>query len=239
MTLGSRPGGVSIATLNYDQTIETCAEQHGVTCATGVGEWDSTGHLAFPADAVRLYKLHGSIDWARTGEDFEDAYNHQTGQYSPMGMNRVALRPSAPMGKELPFVVFGRREKLRADGPFLDLRAAFAHRLSCARVLVVVGYSFGDEHVNALVSHWLTVNDARRLVVIDPYFPTQIRPNWRGDIRPTLIRQLVRTNRSVPPGSAPEVVATRLSVVRRGAAESLGEICSLNGDALLARPYME
>ena len=70
-----------------------------------------------------------------------------------------------------PFIVLGRGEKLTPRGPFLDLRAEFAAELQHTSHLVVVGYSFSDEHVNELIRKWQSTNDERILVVVDPVFP--------------------------------------------------------------------
>ncbi len=240
VALGNRPDGVSIATLNYDRTIEMAAQQAGVACSTGVEDWDSTGHLDFADDAVRLYKLHGSIDWTRGSKQFHDHFNYQTQQYAPMGMDQASLLTTPPQAHgELPFVIFGRREKLRPEGPFLDLRGAFAARLSSARVLVVVGYSFGDEHVNALIARWLNANKERRLVVIDPTFPSEWQGSGRDDARQRLIYQLVRMDRPMKLGvSEVQVLATRLAVIRKSATDCLEEICAASGDDLLGWPFV-
>jgi hypothetical protein len=240
VALGRRPNGVSIATLNYDRTIEISAQQAGVACSTGVEKWDSSGRLDFGDSAVRLYKLHGSIDWTRGSKQFRDYYNYQTEQYTPMGMDQVSLLTTPPERHgQLPFVIFGRREKLRPQGPFLDLRAAFSRRLSAARVLVVIGYSFGDEHVNALIAHWINTNEDRRLMVIDPAFPSNWQAGWRGDARQKLVYQLVRINRDVGRGiTQPKVLATRLSILRKSTADCLEEICTATGDELIDRPFL-
>ena len=49
-------------------------------------------------------------------------------------------------------MVFGAGEKHRSDGPFLDLLMEAKRSLSEALELVVVGYSFRDDHVNHLIS---------------------------------------------------------------------------------------
>jgi len=64
--------------------------------------------------------------------------------------------------------VFGAREKLQAQGPFLDLLAQFSAALQQSQHLVVVGYSFRDEHVNEYISRWVLGDDSRVVTVINP-----------------------------------------------------------------------
>lgn len=172
-----RNGQVVIATLNYDLAIEHVSRSLGVPCSTGIDDWARRWQLEWPQRGVKLIKLHGSIDWNR--EVFDPSMER-----GEMGLPQTILRtagsqadvddpydlPSDP----IPLVVYGRREKLRSEGPFLDLRAEFVKELKRASHLVVVGYGFGDEHVNSLITHWINSDSARRLVVLDPDFPI----NW-------------------------------------------------------------
>ncbi|MCL4853981.1 MAG: hypothetical protein KJZ78_21685, partial [Bryobacteraceae bacterium] len=66
-----------------------------------------------------------------------------------------------------PAVIFGHRNKLTADGPFLDLLQAFVQSLEGSTLLTIVGYSFGDGHINALIARWLNGNTSRRLRIVN------------------------------------------------------------------------
>ncbi len=158
-----RDHSVTVATLNYDLAVETAASRAGVPSSTGLGDWRSTGELRWPDSGLRLLKLHGSIDWDRSVEFPDDGV---------LGLPQEVPGPDGP--EALPFVVYGRREKLRAQGPFLDLRAELVSSLRSARYLVVVGYGFRDDHVNEVVRRWINTDADRRLIVVDPVFPA----NW-------------------------------------------------------------
>ena len=67
-----------------------------------------------------------------------------------------------PYHDEAPAVIFGGRSKLRADGPYLDLLREFVSALTGTEDLVVVGYSFRDDHVNEVVRTWLGTNPTAR-----------------------------------------------------------------------------
>ncbi len=75
-----------------------------------------------------------------------------------------------------PAVVFGQRNKLTAEGPFLDLLRSFRDGLAGADRLTVVGYSFRDPHINEYLSQWLNEDEGRRIRVIDPGFEGNREP---------------------------------------------------------------
>lgn len=144
-----------VASLNYDLTVESAAERVGVSLTTGVEEWSTSGEWRWPDTGVRLLKLHGSIDWRESSRPLEEGLLPQ-------------LRIDVGGSRETPAVIFGGRNKLRPDGPFLELLAQFELMLAEARALVVVGYSFRDEHVNEVLRRWLNARRENRLVILDP-----------------------------------------------------------------------
>ena len=158
---------LTIATLNYDLTIETAARKHGVPISRGVSEWQRQGTLRFTGADVDLLKLHGSLDWTRVrtqsslrSSEFRDVELLERER-------AISLGPS---------LVFGQREKLRPAGPFLQLLEEFRSRLAGARHLVIVGYGFRDDHINELVFQWLESTPERFLTIVDPAYAQ--RHNW-------------------------------------------------------------
>ena len=67
-----------------------------------------------------------------------------------------------------PAVVFGEAGKLRSEGPYLELPLAWSAELRLADSLVVVGYSFRDQHVNEVIARWFHADARRRITVVDP-----------------------------------------------------------------------
>lgn len=166
-------GGSVIATLNYDLTVETAADSRGITVSRGVESWPDTGQLHFETGALKLIKLHGSLDWT-----------HQRKRPSWVDheyrMDPDPFVPKAPSDHEEPAVIYGKRGKLRPQGPFLDLRAEFARCLDKTDCLAVVGYSFQDDHVNEVIRSWLRRNETRWIVVVDPSLPTGMAYRYRN-----------------------------------------------------------
>jgi hypothetical protein len=201
---GSR---LAIATLNYDLTIEQAAERTGVGCTTGIHEWIADGAWQWPAEGIRLMKLHGSIDWAWEREERE--------HHLPVDVIRASAGPED--GYRRPALVFGQREKLRAEGPFLGLLAEFESHLRDAAELLVIGYSFRDEHVNELIRRWSWEECAQRITVVDPSWPGHFSGNW-DDFRAQMQMHLD------PTGAAETETPHRLEIRREGCGKALQRI---------------
>ena len=140
------------------------ADSYGIICKTGINEWSKTGKISLNESGLSLVKLHGSIDWKKK-EGPSDYCN-------PLTHNIVSKASSKDMQEysHTPAVIFGQRNKLTADGPFLDLLKSFQRELSQTNILTVVGYSFRDSHINLYITNWLINNPAARIRIIDPGF---------------------------------------------------------------------
>lgn len=153
-----------IASLNYDNAVESAASQCGVAVETGIDTWSQEQTFPKAKEGVSLLKLHGSIDWAiKEGNCTpERPLPYQT-------IERISPNPQK-MGF-FPAVIFGGRNKLTAAGPFLDLLRAFQSELRSTDRLTVIGYSFRDDHINEYIAEWLNGNTSRAMRIINgPHF---------------------------------------------------------------------
>jgi NAD-dependent SIR2 family protein deacetylase len=155
---------LTVATLNYDNGVELLATSAGVSCTTGIDEWSKSGSFGRGDDGILLLKLHGSIDWAlrRSRQSVERPMPHSAiEQVTPAQVKEAGFRPA---------VIFGQRNKLTAEGPFLDMLRGFQQELSRCQTLTVVGYSFRDDHVNEYLSQWLNHSKGHRMRIVSPLF---------------------------------------------------------------------
>lgn len=157
-------GQLTIATLNYDNGIERLAEARGVVCDTGIERWSEIGTFESKTRDLFLLKLHGSIDWALETE--------QITSERPMPHSRIRrVNPDQVRQDEFtPAIIFGQRNKLTAEGPFLDLLRAFQQELMKNETLTVIGYSFRDPHINEYLSQWLNADPDHQMRIISPRF---------------------------------------------------------------------
>lgn len=168
-----------IITLNYDTLIERAAAQNSVLVSTGAEEWDAGHRWKFPTDALPLLKLHGSVNWRLS-----------RAHIAFWGIPRVGLyeleedQHAAPNGRIDAPLIFGGGNKLRPDGPWPALYAAFEDLLDDASTLVIVGYSFRDVHVDAAIRRWVAKDGQRKIINIDPYpQPGPLLDSSIGDLR--------------------------------------------------------
>jgi hypothetical protein len=135
---------VVFATTNYDTLIEdalSLARRRVVDgfSTGGIGFW--TGHRdeeieKLPPRCHQVVKLHGSIDWLRASDGTLVRARYGTSYLSRL--EDTLIYPQATKYVET------QRD------PFADLFAAFRRLLVSpeSHVLCIVGYSFGDEHIN-------------------------------------------------------------------------------------------
>lgn len=208
---GAEPDGITVATLNYDRSVEIAGLDQRVPVHTGVTSWIESGTWRWPRPGIRLLKLHGSIDWSWKPENRPG--------FLP---RKVVAVDSNEQERGEPAVVFGHRGKLRAEGPFLSLLAEFEAQLASAGRLVVIGYSFGDDHVNEVVRRWTAENSDRKLLVVDPHWPTS--RSDPGDFRSLLNARL--TSYGVHHAGDPAPFEDRLEVWRIKCGEALDRLAS-------------
>lgn len=158
---------LDIATLNYDLTIETYAEQFDVGLSRGIERRLDNGSLCWAPRGINLYKIHGSVDWELT-----DRGKYLSGNSSDMvelAWETVSVVQAARQHPPIrPAIVLGDREKLEALAVTLELLYDFTLALRRADRLIVVGYSFGDKHINRMIADWMDGDSARKLSILDP-----------------------------------------------------------------------
>ena len=173
---------VELFTVNYDLLLEEALEQMHVPYFDGfVGSLQARFQTelveadpksdpgAMPAFLVRLWKLHGSVNWSW------DSRNRivRLGQAAP-GSVAAAIYPSDAKYEEsrrVPFVVLQDR-----------FRRALHHPET---LMMITGYSFGDEHLNEQIFDAATRRERSEFVVFSySTIPDQLAE--RAEITPNI-----------------------------------------------------
>lgn len=186
--------GLDIFTLNYDSCIETALQTASLKFCNGFNQAGVWSPETLSAEcSVRLCKLHGSLDWVD-----DEIYGVCSTKY-PRHENSDTMVGDSTR----PLLIFGTAHKLSPREPFLSLAYHFSQRVLRTKVLSIVGYSFGDEHVNQIIEQGLKKNPALRLVVGAPNVEETVRS----------IRFLDRNPRVIPVrGGAKELLNDRTLV---------------------------
>lgn len=144
---GSRSHPLEIFTLNYDLLFEQALERAGVPTFDGfVGsrqpflDQRAIDDDQVPSRWVRLWKMHGSINWDSSGTQVVRVADRSLFSGTMIYPSHLKYDQS----RRMPFLAM--QDRLR---DFLKQPGA---------TLICVGYSFGDEHVNSLIFEGLRGN---------------------------------------------------------------------------------
>lgn len=143
-----RESPVEIFTSNYDLLMEQAFEEQLVPYFDGfIGsdsaflDLDSMIEDDLPPRWARLWKIHGSINWWMTSKKkIRRSRDHVKGE-------QLLIYPSHlkyDQSRQMPYYAM------------LDRLRVFLHTGQC--VLVTCGYSFSDEHINAIIAQGLSGN---------------------------------------------------------------------------------
>jgi hypothetical protein len=140
---------IRIFSLNYD----LCLEEN-VQCKIETGfiedqPWDGNRFTRTEDDeetAIYLYKLHGSIDWERKNDQLRKSAQHN-------------IKPD---------LIFGTDIKLQAIDPYLFYLYEFRKYALAAEVIIAIGYSFNDNHINDLVRQAMEYDKNKKLISVAP-----------------------------------------------------------------------
>lgn len=140
-----------VFTLNYDLCVEeACRRKLGAFPQRGFEgrTWDwRQFNESSSTNPVLLYKLHGSIDWRRESDGTLEFLDN-SGSIKP---EQIAL-------------IFGTTYKLQYVDPFLFLAYEFRRWTLESKLILSIGYGFGDEHINGILGQALK-RDPRRIIV--------------------------------------------------------------------------
>jgi len=168
----------NVFTLNYDTLIEQAADADGIVLIDGfIGTVRRTFRpesfdqdLYFPAETtegrvhrlervIHIYKLHGSINWAGDDCDWDNPYGVIATQGEETPTESVLVYPTPSK--------FGDVLGMPYAELFRRFAASVVRRQS---TLFVIGYGFGDDHVNAIIRQALAI-PSFSLVIVDPFAP--------------------------------------------------------------------
>jgi hypothetical protein len=117
-------------------------------------KWQVIDHFVY------LYKLHGSINWIeeKTEGQLYDVKEVQDTSYDILSTKKnILIYPSSA------------KQNTSLSSPYTDIFREFKSKLSKPNnVLIVVGYSFSDEHINTLIYQALAKPTFRLVVLGNP-----------------------------------------------------------------------
>ena len=157
-----------IFTLNYDTLFEQAAEKNGFMIIDGFSytyprkfkgtnfDLDVVTRITnrnvlednFISNVVHIYKPHGSINWQRKGEDII---------IENEAKESLMIYPSS------------NKYESSYQQPFFEMMSRFQQETRAKNtLLIIIGYSFGDAHINAMIYEALSVNSSITIIFVTP-----------------------------------------------------------------------
>ncbi|HEY6091273.1 MAG TPA: SIR2 family protein [Gemmatimonadales bacterium] len=147
---------LDVFTMNYDRLLESMAARFGVRFTTGFGDvWDPGLFDVEKKWQMRVYKLHGSVDWYRVpGRSivFQGSKEHY----------------AFPKEQTLEVLLYPAEGKESYAEPYATLMSSFTRALSKAEFCIAIGYSFHDAHIRRTVLDRLATNPKLQLIIVNP-----------------------------------------------------------------------
>jgi hypothetical protein len=149
-----------IFSLNYDLCVEQNADgrplEMGFDSETECWDFRRFEAREEVPTHVYLYKLHGSITWYRDRHE------------------ENILKLSATPHSE-PDLIFGTDYKMQYIDPYLFYAYELRRYSLEAKIILAIGYSFRDEHINGIITQALRPDHNRVLLAVSPSGSTSIR----------------------------------------------------------------
>ena len=160
-------GRVAIFTTNYDRAVEEFCEgaklrlHDGFRLNRRTGRRMWTGNFGYDkggagrGGAVRLYKLHGSLDWKRSPRHGILRVDYD-GDSDGVRYENIVIHPS-----------LADKSKENERDPYKAIHDSFREELESSDVCVVVGFSFRDDPIVVEFRRFAEL-DGRTLIVVGP-----------------------------------------------------------------------
>ena len=170
-----------VFTLNYDLCVERAYQaEYGEFPERGFDKENRFWSHELLEDAdpgdknFYLYKLHGSIDWVRDPNSGKLTFSDST--------SKIKIDDGQ--------IIFGLTYKLQYVDPFLFLVYQLRRLSLEAKLILVVGYGFADEHINGILRQALRGNSDKRLIAVTSPGGTKPDDEKQHDFEQFISRQL-------------------------------------------------
>lgn len=143
-----------VFSLNYDLCLEENKPEgreleRGFDTNTRTWEWKRFERSDDYQPVIYLYKLHGSIDWER---DIE----------------KGGVLKEVDSIPDVPDLIFGTDYKMQYIDPYLFSLYELRKYSLLSKVILSIGYSFRDEHINGILEQALQNRADRRIIAVTP-----------------------------------------------------------------------
>jgi hypothetical protein len=185
MTNHSEKNILRIYTLNYDRIFKILLERSGISIFEGFdcGEnipMGTTLRANIPTilrdkNCHSHYNLHGSAYWEVLDLDDNQLPNPEVvltaGPNLPINSNPASFQIEKGKTLLITNIITGYQKVQKANiAPYRQMHSAFDNDCCFANEIYIVGYSFGDEHINQSLKTAIRYNPKLKITIVDPSF---------------------------------------------------------------------
>ena len=188
---GSQLSNVDIFTLNHDTVLERYLSQNGLQVTDGFRKPVNNVRYWNPdlfesgSSKVRLFKLHGSVNWFRFRPFGGDWSNESIGiplDWDFWHTKNPQSKKQWPVDGRPTFLAGTFNKMLQyTSGIYADLYYQFHRSLRHTQRLVACGYSFGDKGINRRLVEWICSSTDQKITIVHPE-PEKLKRASRGAI---------------------------------------------------------
>jgi len=157
----SGENGLDIFTLNYDGTVEAMCENFEVPFCDGFSpNWNPNDFREGEKARIRLYKIHGSLFWFKTGRS----------KYIKLPIKDIDIRKLRYFTDQhiSETIIYPMLTKEVHIGPFPWLIQEFRNKLLRTNLCIIIGYSFRDESIRKIIFEQMESNPDLWLYLVSP-----------------------------------------------------------------------
>ncbi|MBS9525249.1 SIR2 family protein [Litoribacter alkaliphilus] len=181
----SKRSVLRIYTLNYDRIFKILLERNGVSLFEGFdcGENIPVGE-SLRANVPKIlkdndcnchYNLHGSAYWEVLNLDKNHLPNPEivltSGPNLPINNNPASFQVEKGKTLLVTNIITGYQKVQKTNiTPYRQMYSAFDDDCCFADEIFIIGYSFGDEHINQSLKTAIRYNPKLKITIVDPSF---------------------------------------------------------------------
>lgn len=182
----SKSSAVRMYNLNYDRVFKVIMERNGIPTFDGFdyGEtlsYESGGiapnllRIVDDLDSLCHYNLHGSGHWKVEREDHTQLPNPRIfmSPFMDLAINDASAVMQIERGRNIVVssLITGYQKAQKSTiAPFKQMQSTFDRDCLKTDKLFIIGYSFGDEHVNATIRTAMLYNKTLKIIIVDPAY---------------------------------------------------------------------
>ena len=200
----SKNNYLRIYSLNYDNILQVLFEKEGIPIIQGFdtngrnivcrldnyGVKPSPNSILFERNKHCVYHLHGNANWIikEYNDNVIKSYEYRLKGYIDFNENSANLGRNMEQGKPLFLtnIVTGYQKTQRTSlSPLRQMMSSFDMDCQTADEIVIIGYSFGDEHINDIIRQARKENKNLKVKIVNLGFnqkqTTQFLLNFMTD----------------------------------------------------------